>query len=143
MVLGRSGFESCLWLFLAARPGPSHSGPVSSPITVQGFWELDLRSFWVKLPQSTWAPGPHHKHSTYTDFHLVFLITKTRKHIWDLIGEAERRKERLRQKKKESSAVHILMGNRATCPMENTQHTAETDKQGAAVQTWRASWSLI
>lgn len=41
----------------------------------------------------------------------------------------------------ERPAAHSVMGNWATCPMENTQHTTETDKQGAAVQTWRASWS--
>ena len=43
--------------------------------------------------------------------------------------------------KKEGPAVHSLMGKWAARPVENTQHTRETDKQGAAVQTWRASWS--
>ena len=43
--------------------------------------------------------------------------------------------------KKEGPAVHSLMGKWATCLVENTQHTRETRKQGAAVQTWRASWS--
>nr|XP_058910324.1 SH3 and PX domain-containing protein 2A isoform X5 [Kogia breviceps] len=33
------------------------------------------------------------------------------------------------------------MGKWATCLVENTQHKREAHKQGAAVQTWRASWS--
>lgn len=42
-VLGRSGSESCLWRLLACNIRPVTWDSVSSPVTSQDFWKVDLR----------------------------------------------------------------------------------------------------